>query len=821
MLVDINIILWYYLTRNYIIWRAKMKKMHKILSLILALIMLMSTLVSCDIISGILGGGPSDGGGTGDSGNKPYHEHVYVDGKCECGRADPSLPKPHTHMYFDGVCECGHVNPDYQPPHEHNFVNGECACGEKDPNYNPPHEHNYVNGECSCGVKDPNYNPPHEHNYVNGECSCGVKDPNYNVPHACESECSKCDGCLDAECTNENCLTKCEGHAFGESGYGYLPIISSVMPAIYINTPNGDNSWATRYNRGDKLAGNIDYVDATISTTMCEDEYIITDLEAEVKVRGNYTLEYAKKPIRIKFSKKQNLLGLHEGEKYKNWVLLADWKDLSMSNNSLAFYLGNAILGSDGYYCTDFRNVEVYLNGQYWGVYLLVEQQEAKDDRSSVPEVEDDYTGNDIGYLFEYDGYYTDERNMADGDPTFEMDYRGASFGGGIGYTLKSDIYADSQLQFLKSYMDNAYHIIYQATKGNFYEFDENYQVVKSNKNNAKDVIAEVVNLDSLVGTYILNELACDPDVGWSSFYLSLDMSEDGDKKITFEAPWDFDSSFGIRHIANGTTGFFAQNHGNPWFSVLAGQSWFFEMVCEKWAEMKEYGVLDNAIWLIESQKVVYKDYYTRNYNRWSDRIRYGNDEVVGELNALKDANTAQGHAADYLINWLEKRIAWLDERWTVIEDTTPPIPDEAESYIYEAENANLIGFVADAVRNNRDYASGNAYVGRVDNGTSISFTVTASEATTAHLCAGISKRNVTKEFSSLFSVTVNGKAVAIPMRYLPAISGGEEDWHSFISLMLTTIQLEAGENTIVFTTISSDAANFDFIELYSLVPLQ
>ena len=172
--------------------------------------------------------------------------------------------------------------------------------------------------------------------------------------------------------------------------YGYLPVISQTMPVIHINTPDGSNAWATSYGRGDKLADRIEYVDATVTVGECEDEFVLTDAAAEVKVRGNYTLEYPKKPIRIKFSKKTNMLGLHDGEKYKNWVLLADYKDLSLSNNSVAFYLGNTILGSDGYYSSDFRNVEVYLNGQYWGVYLLVEQQEVKDGRTSVPEVEDD-----------------------------------------------------------------------------------------------------------------------------------------------------------------------------------------------------------------------------------------------------------------------------------------------------------------------------------------------------------------------------------------------------------------------------------------------
>ena len=125
--------------------------------------------------------------------------------------------------------------------------------------------------------------------------------------------------------------------------YGYSPVVSNTMAAIYINTPDGSNSWATKYSKNDKTSGNIDYIDATISVKGCEEAYRMANVEAEVKVRGNATLNYEKKPIRIKFGEKNNILGLHNGEKYKNWVLLADYKDLSMCNNTAAFFLGNLI----------------------------------------------------------------------------------------------------------------------------------------------------------------------------------------------------------------------------------------------------------------------------------------------------------------------------------------------------------------------------------------------------------------------------------------------------------------------------------------------
>ncbi len=445
--------------------------------------------------------------------------------------------------------------------------------------------------------------------------------------------------------------------------YSYYPVISEKMPVIYIESLNGSLDFATQYRREDKMAGAIDYTDALISVGNCDEEYILEDVEAEVKVRGNYTLNYSKKPFRIKFSKKQNLLGLNDGEKYKNWVLLADWKDLSMSNNTLAFYLGNVILGSDGYYCTDFRNVEVYINGEYWGVYLLAEQQEVKDGRMSVPEVEDGYMGNDIGFMFEYDSYYTEERDMPDGqgDPTFEISYGDSKYTQG-GYTIKSDINDKTQVEFLRSYLENVFNISYAAViNDSYFKFNEDFSdIIPSEFTSVKETVGNVIDLQSLVDTFIINEIACDSDIAWSSFYLSVDMSKDGKKKLIFEAPWDFDSAFGMKKNFTATDGVFAAEKLNPWLGIFAKEEWFLEMVKEKWNELYDAHVFDMALKLVKDQKEVFEPHYARNYAKWSERVIKGNGEVTPELNKYK----TQAQASDYLYNWLDKRIKYLNSVW-------------------------------------------------------------------------------------------------------------------------------------------------------------
>ena len=751
-----------------------MKKLYRILALLLVAFTLTSTLCSCGLVENVIGLIRPD------QPDVPDGPTTHV-----CESKCPKCQKCTDTSCTEDVCKNKCLGHNGTPAHTCESVCPDC-------------------GKCldeACT-----------------ESACADKCLGHTPVHTCESKCGECGKCLDEACTESACEQKCDCYDDERAeAYGYLPIIREEMAAIYINTPDGSNAWATSYNRNDKLAGRIDYVDATVSVNCCEEEYEMTDVEAEVKVRGNYTLDYDKDPIRIKFGKKANMLGLHDGEKYKNWVLLADWKDLSMSNNTVAFYLGNTILGSDGYYCTDFRNVEVYLNGQYWGVYLLVEQQEAKDGRSSVPEVDDDYTGNDIGYLFEFDGYWNLEG--PDGDPTFTMNHQGLPSGNN-GYTIKSDIYADSQVAFLKSYMDNAFYIAYQANYNDtYYKFNADFTAVElaPEITNAKEAVGNVIDLKALVDMYILNEIAKDLDFDWSSIYLSVNMTAEGNKKITFEAPWDFDSSFGMisRENCSATNDLYAANDENPWIQLVKNEDWFWDMVYEKWAEIKKYGVLENVIELVETQKETYKEYYINNYTRWPGRLN-GNSECVWQLNQYNDVNTAQGLAADYLIDWLTKRFAYLDSQWVKIE-VDENLPENAEIYKYEAEDSVLGNFSAsNPIRTNKSYASNNSYVGNVNINTTFTFTVTAEADTTAYLFAGVSKRSGDRYLNNLFSVTVNGETVLIPNRLLPGISGSEEDWHTFVSIKLAPIELQEGENTIVFTTIASDAANFDYIEIYS-----
>ncbi len=461
-----------------------------------------------------------------------------------------------------------------------------------------------------------------------------------------------------------------------ESLFDYEYQAPALLPTISIKTNDNSNDFATLPNRLEKW----DYVDAKVSVSNCDEDYELEDVDAGVKVRGNYTANYSKKPFRIKFKKKQKMLGLNDDLKAKSWVLLAEVKDASMLHNAYSFYLGNQLLGQQGLYCSDFVPVSLEINNTYWGMYLLCEQQQVNSGRVNITDVEDlddeqgnHYLGNDIGYLFEYDGYY--EQEGEDGDPTFTINHPqdniptfkgGSAWCGQHGYTIKSTIYNDNQKSYLKKYLENLFKLSYKAIINHqYFSFDANKQnLLASGAIDSESLIKQYIDIDSLVDTYIIQEISCDPDIGWSSFYMSVDMSSTGNQKLTFQAPWDYDSAYGIKKdVVNDGLGYYAAKSGNPWLTLFMNASWFRDMVKARWKDLVIHGVFQKGFQLLNDYSTKYEEDYSSNFAKWPNSIS-SSSEASDELTDTINGYTSEKQCETYLYNWLHTRLNYLTKEF-------------------------------------------------------------------------------------------------------------------------------------------------------------
>jgi len=399
-------------------------------------------------------------------------------------------------------------------------------------------------------------------------------------------------------------------------------------------------------------------VNCEVTLGNVEAVYDMRNVKAGIRVRGNSSAYYGDEekvlkyevPYRIKFESKTNLLGLNDGAECKSWVLLR--ADEGLVRDEIAFRLGRVLLGEQNY-CSDSRLVHLYVNEEFKGVFLLCEQSQVNKHRVDVYEPEQGETRTDIGYFLEIDNYADENEH-----PCFRMNYEKAVVTDIEGvtdqftyshYSIKSETTSKEQEEFIASYTQNLFKLVYEACiNQNYLAFDENYNLVPATFDNARDTVDAVLDLDSVTGSYILEEIMHDNDCGEGSFFMCIDFSE-GSKypKFTFTCPWDYNwtcqgDAQGQYYAAAFNDPDFVQKYGdrcNPWFILLMGQDWFVELVKEKWTQVQTSGELA-ACFQAE------KDYM---------------EEYKADLNRKKKIATDTGYA---VLKWLERRVEWLNEEW-------------------------------------------------------------------------------------------------------------------------------------------------------------
>lgn len=133
-----------------------------------------------------------------------------------------------------------------------------------------------------------------------------------------------------------------------------------------------------------------------------------------IRLRGNSTQKFPKKPFAIKLVSKASVLGM---PKHKRWVLLANWMDRTMLRNAVAFEVAhqteNAYADGLGWNPHGY-SVEVIMDGRHVGNYFLCEQIKIDGDRVDIKDCIEDIIGDgntnptmaDCGYLLEFDDNY-------------------------------------------------------------------------------------------------------------------------------------------------------------------------------------------------------------------------------------------------------------------------------------------------------------------------------------------------------------------------------------------------------------------------------
>ena len=421
------------------------------------------------------------------------------------------------------------------------------------------------------------------------------------------------------------------------------------MPIILLTTETGK-----------EVESKTEYIGGTFSIINAEDSSlnIVQPLENQIRGRGNNTWSYEKKSYKIKFPEKQDPLNL--GKKETTFVLMANMCDQSLLRNDTALELIDRF--DHIRYSPNAQSVEVYLNGEYRGVYLFAE--EITEDKAHL-DLDDSAVQTDVdtGYLLEMSYYAT----------TVDFVVTGKNF------EIKSDLsddssVADQQRAYIGDYVNRCWAALCSG--------DE-------------EEIGELIDLNTLVDAYIAEEITKNLDMGWDSFYLH----KDAHGKLCFGPLWDFDLSFGngdetcqyYTELYCGRN--YLQHLSNPWFYTAMQYDWFRDRVTERWDDMyPKLGTLSDTV---RETGAKYADSFARNFIKWPIFGQCMNRET--EL--IMSLSTHEEHYL-YLAEWIDQRIAWLndfyhsdeyeDGAWRYedpFEEERMAAEDLAQSYRKNAQN--------------------------------------------------------------------------------------------------------------------------------------
>jgi len=429
---------------------------------------------------------------------------------------------------------------------------------------------------------------------------------------------------------------------------------SENIPAVFIDTESGTSEQIDS-DKSRKEPGYVSVLEADGSTGF---ELPLT----YIKGRGNtsYT-EFDKKPYQIKLADDVPFLGMDSGRK---WIFLSNAADPTLLRNalsrSLASHLGLA-QSEEGVF------IDLYLNAEYMGNYYVVEKIEVRNDRLAITDLEqvtelinnetdlglyetawtdttkakqipddpDDITG---GYLIERDFNDRFLKEVEDHGSYFITDAQES-------FVLRSPEYAsENQIAYINEYVQNVENAILSpdgidGNTGKYY--------------------TELIDLNSFVRKYLLEEVSANYDGGVASSYFYKDIDAVSDK--LYAGPvWDYDVTWGnapayLGHISSSPyrlTRLAAHSDSSSWFSSLYEKPEFYEELTACYQNEISGYLLTLAEYVLPQLTAM------TDASAAMDRARWEEQYLLNEDTASREEEIA------FLSDYILERRSFLDKAW-------------------------------------------------------------------------------------------------------------------------------------------------------------
>ncbi len=212
-----------------------------------------------------------------------------------------------------------------------------------------------------------------------------------------------------------------------------------------------------------------------------------------------------------------------------DWALVACWNDKTCMRNAITYRIGQEF----GRWNPRLRFVEVYFNGDYIGIYQLVEPTRRGSNRVNVPKVADDASLGDLtgGYIFRREG---PGRKSATAMPPV-MDW--------VSPTTAPGVY---KTQNIYSYHYPPEDGITPAQRTYLHDYVARFEQMMQGPDFASPETGYPAKLDvqSWIDYALVNELSHNIDSYWKSLFFVKDSDARGGR-LAVSPLWDYNMGYG------------------------------------------------------------------------------------------------------------------------------------------------------------------------------------------------------------------------------------------------------------------------------------
>ena len=455
-----------------------------------------------------------------------------------------------------------------------------------------------------------------------------------------------------------------------------------------------------------------------------------------IKVRGQSSAMFPKPgySIEIRDEKGEGMdVSMFGLPPFDDWVLHGPYVDKSLLRNALAYWL----FRQAGRYAPRTKHFDLYINGVYRGVYVMIEKIKRGKYRVNISKLkETDIAGDSLtgGYLWAFDKVGT---NTGGGGSNNQGGIEAEGFNTSDGlnvimhYPKKANL-QKQQEEYLKKYLNDLEGLFKNGGSGKGYD--------------------KYVDVGSAVDYVLHQEVTNNADSYWCSFFLHKPKDKGGkdgkelkEGKVTLGPPWDFNlamsngsqpengggqqggggmwgggwgGGFGGGFGSSGTTGWQIENSSKAGGGMMGGSSlkapnWLLKMwkdadyqkeLKERWAELR------SGVWhsktldvYLDSMKTYLKNAADRNFKRWPnlgkasgqndadpEPMKYCNNSSGGFGMAMGGYNaTTWDGEVEHLRKKMKERMQWMDEQLGFKEPSTPITMAPVDPSIHEPDWQN------------------------------------------------------------------------------------------------------------------------------------